>query len=518
MGDAVRGSLACARAVVLLVLACLVWLGPAGAAESGRRVALVIGNGAYRHVPKLPNPPRDAEAVAAALKAVGFDVALVLDADESGMRKALQALEDRAQGAAIALVYFAGHGLEVDGTNYIVPVDAELARDTHVRDEAISLDRILDAVSQASTLRLVLLDACRNDPFTTRMVRTSATRSIGRGLARVEPDPATLVSFAAEAGSTADDGDGAHSPYAQALLDNIATPGLELNFVFRRINAEVRQATAGAQRPVYYGSLGKDEVYLVPAAPKPEPPPPPKIEDADHTLADQALTADMPLEELYWRTIRSSTRAEDFKGYLRRFPTGAHADLAEARVTALTRAAEVGALVPGGAEDHADKAALRQAAMDRIGRLPVNMIQYGLAALGFRLDTVSGVLDAQTRRAVRDYQGSVNTAQTGELTAQETVDLILAAAAAGDSRSETTLGFMTASGVGLERDYAVARAWLAKAAAQQEPYAYVNLAMLYRDGLGGSADKAKARTLFQEAVRHGVPEAQRALDDMDRAK
>jgi regulation of enolase protein 1 (concanavalin A-like superfamily) len=228
----------------------------------GRRVALIIGNSNYKAVPVLPNPTKDAADIAAELTDVGFDVTHLEDLDVNGLRRALRDFEQKADGASIALVYYAGHGMEVDGINYLIPVDAELERDTHVEDEAIPLSRVLTAVQGARDLRLILLDACRNNPFLAKMARADGTRAVSRGLARIEPGGSTLVAYAAKEGTTADDGNGRNSPFAKALLANLKTPGLEVSFLFRKVRDQVLSDTGGRQEPFVYGSLSSIPIYL----------------------------------------------------------------------------------------------------------------------------------------------------------------------------------------------------------------------------------------------------------------
>jgi regulation of enolase protein 1 (concanavalin A-like superfamily) len=232
------------------------------AAPQGRRVALVIGIGAYKAVPELPNPPRDATDVAAELSSIGFDVTHVDNLDALAMRKALRDFEQKADGASIAIVYYAGHGMEVNGVNYLIPVDAQLVRDTDIEDEAISLNRVLSAVSGARDLRLVLLDACRNNPFAAKMAHADGTRAVSRGLARIEPGSSTLVAFSAKEGTTAEDGDGRNSPFATALLANLNRRGLEISFLFRRVRDQVMSETGNRQEPFVYGSLSAVPIYL----------------------------------------------------------------------------------------------------------------------------------------------------------------------------------------------------------------------------------------------------------------
>jgi tetratricopeptide (TPR) repeat protein len=243
---------------------------PAAAVAKGpRRVALVIGNSKYEYSSVLTNPVNDARAVAAALKRLGFtDVIEQYDLTRDKMGRALRDFGDRAEGAEWAVVFFAGHGMEVNGTSYLIPTDAELKRETHVSDEAISLSQIQAKVDAATKLGLVILDSCRNNPFLTRMVRSNATRSLARGLSPVEPEGNVLVAYAAKHGTTAEDGAGQHSPFTEALLAHIEEPGLEINFLFRKIRDRVRDKTEKRQEPFLYGTLGSEPLYFKVASPR----------------------------------------------------------------------------------------------------------------------------------------------------------------------------------------------------------------------------------------------------------
>ncbi len=188
------------------------------------------------------------------------------------MRRALREFADQARDADVALVYYAGHGIEIDGTNYLIPTDARLERDTDIYDEAFTLDRVLLAIEPARQLRVVIVDACRNNPFADKMKRTVASRSVSRGLARVEPTVSnTLIAFAAKAGFIALDGNSRNSPYATALVKYIAKPGLDLRRAFGFIRDAVLQSTGNRQEPYVYGTLGGEDVALVPAVKTEEP-------------------------------------------------------------------------------------------------------------------------------------------------------------------------------------------------------------------------------------------------------
>jgi hypothetical protein len=241
-------------------------------ASAQKRVALVIGNGAYGKVNKLSNPTRDAIAIETMLKSVGFDVVqMMTDVNSLTMRKALRDFSEHVRGADIAIVYYAGHGIEVNGTNYLIPIDARLERDIDVEDETISLDRVVQLLEHAKLLRLIVLDACRDNPFTSGMKRTIASRSIGRGLAKIEVQVVdTLVAFAAKAGATAADGDGKNSPYTTALVRHLSTPGLDVRLALGRVRDDVLRATKTKQEPFVYGSLGGSEISIVPGGTTPQ--------------------------------------------------------------------------------------------------------------------------------------------------------------------------------------------------------------------------------------------------------
>ncbi|MDA9541939.1 caspase (peptidase) [Bradyrhizobium sp. CCBAU 21362] len=248
---------------LLLALALLFGAEPAFA---GKRVALVLANSAYQHAPSLTNPVNDGSVMAKTLKDAGFDIVDSRhDLSALETRRVLRDFADATRDADIAVVYYAGHGIEVEGSNYLIPVDARLERDTDVYDEALSLDRVLVAVEPAKQLRLVILDACRDNPFGKTMKRTVASRGIGRGLAQVEPtSPNTLIAYSAKAGFTAQDGDGANSPFTVALSKHLTTPGLDVRRAFGFVRDDVLKSTGNKQEPFVYGSLGGDDVPLVP--------------------------------------------------------------------------------------------------------------------------------------------------------------------------------------------------------------------------------------------------------------
>jgi hypothetical protein len=302
--------------VLLGALALLLW---AGVAAAGDRVALVIGNGAYQNVLSLPNPPRDAADMAASLGRLGFAVTTVTNAGGAEMRRALIAFGRRAIGADMAVVYYAGHGIEVGGENWLIPVDAELQRDADTESETVSLRAVTAQVSQARELGLIILDACRKNPFDAKMQRAERSRAVERGLARIEPSDNVLIAYSAKDGTTASDGDGRNSPFTAALLRNIETPGLEVSFLFRKVRDDVMAATGREQQPFVYGSLSGQSIYLKNGNGLPA------ISATTVPYADDAL----------WDFVKGSDAATSYEEFLRRFPASAHAPEARARLDAL---------------------------------------------------------------------------------------------------------------------------------------------------------------------------------------
>ena len=233
------------------------------------------------------------------------------------MRKALREFGGKARDAEVAVIYYAGHGIELDGTNYLFPTDATLETDSDVLDETLPLDRAMFAVEPAKQLRLIILDACRDNPFAKTMKRTIASRAIGRGLAKIEPtSPNTMIAFAAKAGSTASDGDGKNSPFAAALVERLPTPGLDLRKAFGFVRDDVLKNTGYKQEPYVYGSLGGDDVPLVPAKP---------------VVAGPQANPDSEIRRDYELALQLGTR-DVWTAFLNRYPSGFYTDLAKAQL------------------------------------------------------------------------------------------------------------------------------------------------------------------------------------------
>jgi uncharacterized caspase-like protein len=316
-----------------------------------KRVALVIGMSKYQQVPRLTNPARDADAMTSLFKRAGFDVInSERDLGIAELRRAIREFSETSRDADIAVVYYAGHGIEVDGVNYLVPADARLLSDFDVEDETVSLDRVLKALDPVKRLKLVILDACRDNPFAKTMKRSISTRSIGRGLAKIEPAMSdTLIAFAARAGAVASDGDGQNSPFAAALVKYIAEPGLDLRLAFGRVRDDVLKSTANRQEPFVYGSLGGETMALVPQAAKPaEKPVDPEAQArVDYELAAQIGTKDA------WDSFLAS------------HSTGLYANLARAQNSKLAAAQQTRTKADDARREAEEQAAVKAADLRR---------------------------------------------------------------------------------------------------------------------------------------------------------
>ena len=344
------GMQAC-KTVVALAGFLLMLAMPVSAAQ---RVALVIGNGAYVNEAPLRNPPNDAADISAALGRLGFEVMQIKDVGKSDLEKGLQKLTRAAATSDIAIVFYAGHGIEVDKRNFLVPVDARLESDQDVEFEAVPLDLALRAVGRASGLGLVILDACRNNPFVASMQRSGATRAVGRGLVRVEPKAKqTLVAYAAREGATADDGEGRNSPYTTALLRYLEEPGLEISRMFRKVRDAVLSATGDRQQPFTSGSLSSEDIYLAadPGQTRWE-----TVRQATDPSVLRSFMKEFPnsqfvaqareklteLARAHWEAIKDSDKPSELRAFLIAFPEDRLAEVVEARLTRLQRSLQVG--------------------------------------------------------------------------------------------------------------------------------------------------------------------------------
>ena len=318
---------------LLVILTGIIFLAT-GYANAAQRVALVIGNSEYKNASSLPNPTNDADAMAQMLRNIGFEVNKLKDVGYTQMRLALREFSSRAATADIALIFYAGHGMEVNKHNYLIPSDAILASDRDIDFETVPLDLVTQAAGGARVLSLVLLDACRNNPFAASMKRTIGTRSIGRGLAKVEPTAGTLISFAAKEGTVAADGNGKNSPYTTALLKHLEQPGLEINILFRKVRDAVLQDTGGNQEPFTYASLPGDQIYLV--EPVSNTNKLLKTNPAVTTNQNQSDTIIQSEIERIYTQIKNTKDLELLKSFAKKYSDSFYAAMVNSRIRELT--------------------------------------------------------------------------------------------------------------------------------------------------------------------------------------
>lgn len=327
----------------IAVAVVLIFLSFPAAAE--RRVALVLGNGAYVAAPKLDNPARDAEAIAAMLKRQEFEVVLAIDQDREGMFAAIDKFAELARGADAALFYYAGHGLQIDGKNLLVPVEAQIRSELDAARKTIEVDTVLNQTMSDAKVKIVLLDACRENPFSTDIAtdQQKKTRAITvkGGLAEMKPGKGSVIQFATAAGALAVDGKvGEHSPFTKAILKHLVKPDVEIQHALTMVRAEVNDDTRGVQQPWYstnitgFFYMKQEAGQAAPTAPA-----------APTTMASSVGNGGEGQKELlYWETIRNSTNAEDFREYLKEYPKGTFVGLARNRIAALEKTTVVAAL------------------------------------------------------------------------------------------------------------------------------------------------------------------------------
>lgn len=401
-----------------------------------RRMALVIGNSQYEYVSNIPNSANDARDIAAALGRISFNVTELYDLDYRQMRLALRDFSDKAATADVVLVYFAGHGIEIDNTNYLIPTNAELKSDKDVEFEAIRLDSVLNSVSTAKGLKLVLIDACRNNPFLSDMERTTATRSIGRGLSSIDPG-GVLVGYSARGGTLALDGKGRNSPYAEALLEHIEVPGLELGKLFRKVRDSVFKLTDGYQEPFTYGSLPGRDIFLVPAAAKvpsilketPAPVAESSPEDEREKSAQRVLREALKLDD---QTVKlgalkmiaqlyPNTRAGQYAADVADVLSRSQPIKNNASVPTESAAASQSPINTTNQENVAgqqpDPALVAEKDLN-LSQNDYRNIQRGLNFLGYSAGPVDGIFGTRSRAALKQFQSKSGSTRTGYLTAQ----------------------------------------------------------------------------------------------------
>ena len=403
---------------LLLSLICMALT--VSSAQADRRVAFVVGNGAYKNVAPLPNPSIDAKAMASALRNVGFEVVEGTNLTRDKMTERLLDFGKKAQGADVAVFFYAGHGIAISGTNYLLPIDADIKSEMDVKlGAAINIDLTLDQTMGDAKVKLVFLDACRDNPFAAKIKSNSATRSVNvqTGLAEMKSGEGTLIAFATGPGQTALDGtEGGNSPFTRALLANLTQPGLEIQQAMTKVRAQVNEETNKGQLPWGHTNL-IGAVYLN-GAPAPAAP----GTAAAPAQQQVAMAPNAEVEVEFWRSIKDSNKVEELNAYLTNYPSGTFKSLALARIAALqggpsnaTRNLTTGAIDQAIFSDEATQVTEDQLGLDRSQRRDV---QRRLTGLGFDIKA-TGKFDEATRAVITRWQAARGYPKTGYLNAMQ---------------------------------------------------------------------------------------------------
>src|ERR1700736_2168194 len=392
--------------LLILTLSVIAILASSNGANADRRVAFVVGNGAYKNVQPLPNPPIDAKSMAGLLRNVGFEVVEGTNLTRDKMTERLLEFGKKAQGAEVAVFFYAGHGIAINGTNYLLPVDADIKSEMDVRlGSTINIDVTLDQTMSDAKVKLVFLDACRDNPFAARLRSLKTTRGVNvqTGLAEMKSGEGTLIAFATGPGQTALDGEaGINSPFTRALMANIAKPGVEIQEAMTKVRTQVNEETDKGQLPwghtTLIGSVYPNPVAAANPGGPAEAPNPPAV-----------TSSSAPEVELeFWRSIKDSNKPEELNAYLTSYPNGQFKSLAQARIASLqdgpsttTRNLTTG-IDPATFTDEATQVTEDQIGLDKGQRRDV---QRRLTGLGF--DTsVTGKFDEQTRAVITRWQAA----------------------------------------------------------------------------------------------------------------
>jgi hypothetical protein len=388
-------------------------LATSNAALADKRVAFVVGNGAYKSVPALPNPAVDARSMAKLLRNVGFEVVEGSNLSRDKMTEKLLDFGKKAEGADVAVFYYAGHGIAVNGTNYLLPVDADLKSEMDVKlGAAINIDLTLEQTMGDAKVKLVFLDACRDNPFAAKIRSAKATRSVNvqTGLAEMKSGQGTLLAFATGPGQTALDGEaGTNSPFTRALLANIAQPGVEIQQAMTKVRAQVNDETAKNQLPWGHTNL-TGSVYLNPAK---------GATDASNSPVAAAPATDVEIE--FWRSIKDSNKVEELNAYLTNYPNGTFKPLALARIaslqdgpsTATRNLTTTSGLDPATFTEEGTQVTEDQLGFNKTQRRDV---QRRLTGLGFDIKA-TGKFDDETRSVISRWQAARGYPKTGYLNA-----------------------------------------------------------------------------------------------------
>jgi TPR repeat protein len=487
------------RSALLVVL---MLLGLASPALAEKRVALVIGNSAYQNVAPLENPVNDAALMADTLKGLGFSLTgngAQLNLDKRALDDAVQAFGRQVQGADVAMFYYAGHGVQIRGSNFLVPINANPTREADVDFQMVDLNLVLNQMQGSGTrLNMVILDACRNNPFGGRGLRSSEG-----GLAQLRAPEGTLISYATQPGNVAQDGSDGHSPYTRALAATMRRPGLDLFQTFNEVGLTVKRTTGGSQQPWVSSSPIDGDFYFssrpgaAPSADAAQPRPDASPPAASSRAPNQEARLTEPAKSVSGEDVitdcdRLAANRED-----PRRPKGVTGVWFYQLDTVAALSACNNAM-----RQYPDVARFIYEA----GRVAQVEKDFGLAAQLFEKAASLGYVASYVNLGILYYQGAGVTKDYA--TARSWYEKAITA---NDPLGFNQVGFMYETGNGAPKDFAEAGKYYQKAASAGVAIAMVNLGRLYLDGNGVAKDQGRARNLFETATATGEPAAMRML-------
>lgn len=482
---------------------------------AAKRVALLIGNEKYEATSQLNNPANDVELMKASFEEAGFDsVTTVHDVGRQAMVKALRDFEDLATGADVAIVYYSGHGMEMNGQNFLLPTDVKLQTDKDIEDEAVGLDRVQRSLEGATKLKLVILDACRNNPFEQSMTRSISTRAVSRGLARVEPESADLlVAFASKAGTVALDGEGKNSPFATALAKYLTEPGVDVRIALGKVRDEVVSVTNRGQEPFVYGSLGGAQIFL-------------NIKEVNISITnngEQLSPNSQSAAAADWQNIRDLADKDLIAAFLAKHGSDpVYKMLAEKKLKLLSEAEQTSSVTPDEIAWDALKQSTDAAALTRfLERYPDSKHKAEAEQQIAALEPQKGLNISQTGKdtqASRDCyllagepQSMPGFVGVNFLKLDSARALTACAQAVNENPDDMMLVNMLGRAQDAGRDYIEARRNYQKAADGGNMYALTNLAWFSVYGTDGAVDVDQGKRMFEQAAKAGNAYGQASL-------
>lgn len=476
-----------------------------GMAEAQKRVALVIGNGNYTDVSPLANPPNDARLMAGTLRSLGFEVIEKIDATQKAMKRAVRdfgKLLEAGGDDAVGLFYYAGHGVQVKGTNYMVPVDAQISSEGDVDIETVDANAVLSMMEHSGAgLNFVILDACRNNPF------LSSSRSGGRGLAEMDAPTGSFIAYATSPGDVAADGAGANSPYTTALTNAMMQPGVSVERMFRKVRNDVRSVTNNDQTPWESSSLIGGDFFFNPS----------DTQSVEATTSATTQQNSLTPEMLFWQSIQNSTDASLFEAYIGQYPNGTFVAIAKVKINVFGQS-QVAAIDPTSDLSQAMSSRAPITECDRLAAHPFDQSKVGKGVEWNDIQIIPGVRACE--EAVKKYPneprfrfqlGLINNKAEDFETA---MSLFRAAAKDNYAYAQILIGYMYRYGEGVAPNGGEAVRWYRKAAEQGDMTAQYDLGLMYWEGKAVTKSDSQAKRWLRMSADQGNEGAQDTLEQL----